>query len=161
MAIGGLTWITLPPTSFSLYSSATDCFFSLLWTEIQLCCWHICIHFVFISVVYRVSPAITKWRLPVLLTWQIGNSESAAHRRRRNLAQICRSACFRVRILARKKQQLVGAAITIHRAKEHRYHCNNVARKSRHGWQISGLYELFYPNIRHPIYLCLIPTKMQ
>lgn len=27
MAIGGLTWITLPPTSFSLYSSATDCFF--------------------------------------------------------------------------------------------------------------------------------------
>jgi len=37
VAIGGFTWITLPPTSFSLYSTAIDCFL-LLWTILLILC---------------------------------------------------------------------------------------------------------------------------
>lgn len=100
MAIGGLTWITLPPTSFSLYSAATE--------------WVVFFFFVAMNCSAPSTHAFTLY-LSGLFTESHQQSQNCVCQELllTNLAQIRPSACFRGRILVRKKQQLVDAAVLI------------------------------------------------
>lgn len=116
MAIGGLTWITLPPTSFSLYSAATDCFLvAMNWNVAQVMAPMRSLFY--LSVLIRLQSITSSHKTASASTLNRFVTLSLQHT---DLSEIwCKSVevcTWEWEDLRVKKQQLVDAAILIYRA---------------------------------------------